>query len=107
MTCSHLLNKIKLVRHSLNHIDEGEQLLRKKEIYEVLYPETKKGAVNQYTKTLSEESSVSRPKSFVDDSAEKMQLSPPLPQVAKPIFCDHPYPQVGTMPFLTSWENFK
>lgn len=65
-----------LVRHNLNHIDEGEQLLRKKEIYEVLYPETKKGAVNQYTKVLMAEDAVSNQKSFVDDTASKMQIAP-------------------------------
>lgn len=82
-----------LIRHNMNHIDEGEQLLRKKEIYEMLYPETKatysgggfKG--NQYKKEVTEDSSTTtgrtteesssvQQKSFVDDSAEKMQLSP-------------------------------
>lgn len=78
-----------LVRHSLSHIEEGEQLLRKKEIYEQLYPETKAGTSQGIGKKisakleLSEDSSVScqshsgeRQKSFVEDSAEKMQVSP-------------------------------
>jgi len=72
-----------LIRHNLNHIDEGEQLLRKKEIYEMLYPETKatyngggfKG--NRFTKAIeAEPNSVTTNKSFVDDSAEKMQMTP-------------------------------
>lgn len=71
-----------LIRHNLNHIDEGEQLLRKKEIYEMLYPETKAtnqgGAFrgNQHTKEVTESGSVTTTKSFVEDSAEKMQMTP-------------------------------
>lgn len=79
-----------LVRHSLSHIEEGEQLLRKKEIYEQLYPETKKGGDRKSEKikvqnlqfdfqdrpNVSAESSVTSQKSFVEDSAEKMQVSP-------------------------------
>lgn len=71
-----------LIRHNLNHIDEGEQLLRKKEIYEMLYPETKAGAAGAKVTNekrwgvATEESSAAMKKSFVDDSAEKMQLSP-------------------------------
>ena len=72
-----------LIRHNMNHIDEGEQLLRKKEIYEMLYPETKatyngggfKG--NRFTKAIvAEPNSATTNKSFVDDSAEKMQMTP-------------------------------
>lgn len=71
-----------LIRHNLNHIDEGEQLLRKKEIYEMLYPETKAtnqgGAFrgNQHTKEVTEPNSATKTRSFVDDSAEKMQMTP-------------------------------
>jgi hypothetical protein len=71
-----------LIRHNLNHIDEGEQLLRKKEIYEMLYPETKAtnqgGAFrgNQHTKEVTEPNSATTTRSFVDDSAEKMQMTP-------------------------------
>ncbi|WP_195200929.1 ParB/RepB/Spo0J family partition protein [Faecalispora jeddahensis] len=78
-----------LIRHNLNHIDEGEQLLRKKEIYEMLYPETKAGGDRKSEKikrkklpldftgqSSAEETSLEDKKSFVDDSAEKMQLSP-------------------------------
>lgn len=71
-----------LIRHNMNHIDEGEQLLRKKEIYEMLYPETKAtnqgGAFrgNQHTKEVTEPNSATTTRSFVDDSAEKMQMTP-------------------------------
>lgn len=66
-----------LIRHNLNHIDEGEQLLRKKEIYEMLYPETKANAVfrgNQHIRP-NVTVPVDHKKSFVDDSAEKMGVS--------------------------------
>ena len=71
-----------LIRHNLSHIDEGEQLLRKKEIYEMLYPETKAGTAGAKVTNekrwgvATEDSSAAMKKSFVDDSAEKMQLSP-------------------------------
>lgn len=84
-----------LIRHNLSHLDEGEQLLRKKEIYEMLYPETKAGvagakATNKKRwgianedsslateeKQTTEDSSPVHKKSFVEDSAEKMNLTP-------------------------------
>lgn len=81
-----------LIRHNLNHIDEGEQLLRKKEIYEILYPETKQtnqgGAFrgNQHKKVVtapvsvttrtSDAGAVAQQKSFVEDTAEKMKIAP-------------------------------
>ena len=39
-----------LIRCELNFVDESEQLARRKDLYEMLYPETKRGAKNQYTK---------------------------------------------------------
>ena len=71
-----------LIRHNLNHIDEGEQLLRKKEIYEMLYPETKVGVAGAMVTNqkrwgvASDTASVATTKSFVDDTAEKMQVVP-------------------------------
>lgn len=63
-----------LIRNELHYIDRGEQLKRRKEIYEELYPETKKGAINQYTKVLSAESADSK-NSFVNDTARKTGVS--------------------------------
>lgn len=65
-----------LIRHNLNHIDEGEQLLRKKEIYEMLYPETKNGGDRKSEKIRTTRIRSDFPKSFVDDTAEKMQVAP-------------------------------
>lgn len=69
-----------LIRHNLNHIDEGEQLLRKKEIYEMLYPETRAGVAggkaSGTARRTSDTASVVQQKSFVDDTAEKMQVNP-------------------------------
>lgn len=66
-----------LIRHNLNHIDEGEQLLRKKEIYEMLYPETKQNAVFRGNQHIRPNVTVptEHKKSFVDDSADKMGVS--------------------------------
>ena len=67
-----------LIRCELNFVDESEQLARRKDLYEMLYPETKRGAKNQYTKNaqmLTDTVSVSK-KSFADDTAETMGISP-------------------------------
>lgn len=71
-----------LIRHNLNHIDEGEQLLRKKEIYEILYPGTKAGAAQAagmnraIGNNVADTASATSKKSFVTDTAEKMQIDP-------------------------------
>lgn len=70
-----------LIRRNLDSIDEGNKLLRRKQIYEALHPETKatynggsfKG--NQHKKEVTETVSHTT-KSFVDDTAEKMGVSP-------------------------------
>jgi len=67
-----------LIRCKLDVVDESEQLARRKEIYEALYPETRRGAKNQYTKDgdlLTDTGTVSK-KSFVDDTAETLGISP-------------------------------
>ena len=69
-----------LIRHNLNHIDEGEQLLRKKEIYEILYPETKAGVAGGMASGAARRTTGTIPvvqrKSFVEDTADKMQITP-------------------------------
>ena len=69
------------VRYDLRPTDRGELLLRRKEIYETLHPETKatyhggsyKG--NQYQKVVTDNLSLTS-KSFAQDTAEKLNVSP-------------------------------
>jgi len=63
-----------LIRNELHYVERGDCLLRRKDIYEELYPETKKGAINQHTKVLSAESADSKT-SFVSDTANKTNIS--------------------------------
>ena len=69
-----------IVRSDLHFLENGQALIRRKEIYEALYPETKKGAKNQYTVNrtegylLSASGAFSRP-SFTDDTANKTGYS--------------------------------
>lgn len=58
-----------LIRNELSVLERGEHMKRRKEIYETLNPETRKGAKNQYTKVLNPDSGSS--KSFIDDTADK------------------------------------
>jgi len=59
-----------LIRHELNYLDEGEQLTRRKEIYEMLHPETRQGHRNgQTSKTAL--SAVLETKPFAVDTSEK------------------------------------
>lgn len=70
-----------LTRKELNYIDQGEQLLRRKEIYEALHPETRAtyegGAFkgNQHNEVADTVSST-KMKSFAEDTAEKTGISP-------------------------------
>lgn len=69
------------VRNDLYAIEYGEMLLRRKEIYEALHPDTKAGVAqavgmnraigNDVTDKMSATS-----KSFVDDTAEKLDVAP-------------------------------
>lgn len=59
-----------LIRNELHYIELDDLMLRKKQIYEEMYPETKKGAKNQHTKVLNEIISDSKP-SFSKDTAIK------------------------------------
>ena len=70
-----------LVRHNLNHIDEADQLLRRKEIYEELHPDTKAGTAG--AKSTNEKRwgiatatvAVATEKSFVADTSEKTGMA--------------------------------
>lgn len=63
-----------LVRHDLGYIEEGEQLARRKEIYETLHPETRQGMRNgQTSKTATV--SVLEAKPFAEDTAEKIGVA--------------------------------
>ena len=64
-----------LVRRGLDYIDEGKQLERRKEIYETLHPETRRGKRNGQT-SKNEPGSVLGVASFSRDTAQKTGISP-------------------------------
>lgn len=68
-----------LIRNDLTELEKGQHLIRRKEIYEKLFPETKKGAINQHTKVLTAESAVS---TFTKDTAIKTGISERALQVS-------------------------
>lgn len=59
-----------LMRNELHWIAEDKQTKRRKEIYEELHPETKRGAVNQYTKEVLN-AKIASSKTFTEDTSEK------------------------------------
>lgn len=59
-----------LIRNELHFIEQGEQLLRRKEIYEELHPETKHGGDRKSKKIKSQDLALD-PVSFVKDTAQK------------------------------------
>ena len=64
----------KFVRKNLSIIDFGNLLLRRKEIYEILHPETKQGMRNGQT-SKNENSSILETKSFAQDATDKLGVS--------------------------------
>ncbi len=64
-----------LIRRGLDHVEEWEQLARRKEIYEKLHPETRQGQRNGQT-SKNETVSVLEAKPFTQDTAEKLGVSP-------------------------------
>ena len=63
-----------MIRHNLDYPEEGEQLARRKEIYETLHPETRQGKRNgQTSKTAT--SAVLGMKPFTADTAEKIGMA--------------------------------
>ena len=67
-----------LLRNELTALERSEQTARRKEIYEVKYPETKKGG-DQKSEEIKEKKSSLRsdpPKPFVEATAEKLGVTP-------------------------------
>lgn len=60
-----------LIRAELTELERGEHLLRRKEIYEALHPQTGHGGHRSSGSTLPLENGAKRPKSFAEDTAEK------------------------------------
>lgn len=63
-----------LIRCGLDHVEEWEQLARRKEIYEKLHPETRQGQRNGQT-SKTETVSVLEAKPFAEDTAEKLGVT--------------------------------
>ena len=64
-----------IVRSDMSTLEYGEILLRRKEIYETLHPETKRGMRNGQT-SKSDKMSFLETKSFAQDTAEKLGVVP-------------------------------
>lgn len=64
------------VRTDLSAIEYGDLLLRRKEIYEALHPETKNGGDRKSEKIRSAKCTSDFSKSFVNDTAEKLGVNP-------------------------------
>jgi len=63
-----------LIRNELHWLDADKQLARRKYIYEELHPETKKGAVNQYSKKVLNDI-MSDSKTFTEDLSDKVGVT--------------------------------
>lgn len=61
-----------LCRADLTELERGEHLAKRKEVYEALYPETKRGGDRRSDDFQTEKSSV---RSFADDTAEKVGVT--------------------------------
>lgn len=64
-----------LIRHNLDYMDEGEQLARRKEIYEVLYPQTKHGGDRKSEETKRRNPPLDFKPSFSADTSAKTGMS--------------------------------
>jgi len=64
------------VRNDLSAIEYSEMLLRRKEIYESLYPETRHGGDRKSEKIKCAKCTLDPAKSFVNDTAEKLKVDP-------------------------------
>lgn len=64
------------VRNDLTTLEYGEMLLRRKEIYEMLHPNSKHGGDRKSEKIKSAKCKVDFEKSFIEDTAEKLGVHP-------------------------------
>ena len=64
------------IRNGLSVVEYGELLLRRKAIYESLYPEARNGGDRKSEKIRSAKCVSDTTKSFVDDTAEKLGVNP-------------------------------
>ena len=65
-----------VVRKGLSGVEYSELLLRRKEIYETLHPEAKRGGDRKSEEIKLSKCQFDPAKSFLDDTAEKMGVSP-------------------------------
>ena len=64
------------IRNDLSPVEYGEMLLRRKEIYETLHPETKRGGDRKSEEIKRTKCPFDPAKSFVDDTADKLGVNP-------------------------------
>ena len=64
------------IRYDLSSAERGELLLRRKELYETLHPETKQGGDRKSAEIKTTKCRFDFPKSFTQDTAEKLNVSP-------------------------------
>lgn len=64
------------VRNNLSVIEYGDLLLRRKEIYEILHPETKRGGDRKSEGIKTKKVRFDSPKSFSQDTADKLGVTP-------------------------------
>ncbi len=64
------------VRSDLSVVEYGEMLLRRKEIYEAIHPEVRHGGDRKSGKIKCAKCTLDAPKSFVDDTADKLKVDP-------------------------------
>jgi ParB family chromosome partitioning protein len=64
-----------LIRNDLSYVGRGELMLRRKEIYEALHPETKAGGDRRSDKFLIVDSTIRKTPSFTEDTAVKIGVS--------------------------------
>ncbi len=64
-----------VVRHNLSNLEQAEALLRRKELYEALHPETKNGGDKNASPARTQNLRSGHAKPFTQDTAEKLGIS--------------------------------